>query len=161
MFHYDHFHVDLARHNGGRHICRPVIKFTPRRDLQPPDPARSWTALNEERQAPFRPAAPRPAMAQGPAPRGSVIPSTEPAVGGPIRLPGYVQGAEEVVIGDVEGEMIDPDNDPFALEDGNRRPPRPAAGQSVPAPQGSYTPRPAPPMGGERAAPSREWPPRF
>lgn len=40
MFHYDHFHIDLARHNGGKHICRPVIKFTPRYDLPPPDPAR-------------------------------------------------------------------------------------------------------------------------
>lgn len=40
MFHYDHLHLDLARHNGGKHICRPVIKFTPRYDLPPPDPAR-------------------------------------------------------------------------------------------------------------------------
>ena len=40
MFHYDHFHIDLARHNGGKHICRPVIKYTPRYDLPPPDPAR-------------------------------------------------------------------------------------------------------------------------
>lgn len=40
MFHYDHIHIDLARHNGGRHICKPVIKFTPRYDLPPPDPAR-------------------------------------------------------------------------------------------------------------------------
>jgi hypothetical protein len=39
-FHYDHFHIDLARHSGGKHICRPVIKYTPRYDLPPPDPAR-------------------------------------------------------------------------------------------------------------------------
>lgn len=32
MFHYDHFHLDLARHDprGQRHICKPIIKFTPR-----------------------------------------------------------------------------------------------------------------------------------
>jgi hypothetical protein len=28
--HEDHFHLDLMRHAGGHHICRPVIKFTPR-----------------------------------------------------------------------------------------------------------------------------------
>lgn len=30
--HYDHIHVDMARHNGGRHVCRPT--------LQMPDPQR-------------------------------------------------------------------------------------------------------------------------
>ncbi len=31
-FHYDHFHLDLARHDarGTRRVCRPVLKFTPR-----------------------------------------------------------------------------------------------------------------------------------
>jgi hypothetical protein len=31
-FHYNHFHLDLARHDprGERHVCKPVIKFTPR-----------------------------------------------------------------------------------------------------------------------------------
>jgi Extensin-like protein C-terminus len=28
-FHYDHIHMDLARHGGQRHICKPVIKWTP------------------------------------------------------------------------------------------------------------------------------------
>jgi hypothetical protein len=34
-FHYDHFHIDLARHDprGERRICKPVIKFAPRIDL--------------------------------------------------------------------------------------------------------------------------------
>ena len=32
MFHYDHFHLDLARHDPQqrRHVCRPTIKFEPR-----------------------------------------------------------------------------------------------------------------------------------
>jgi extensin-like protein len=32
LFHHDHFHLDLARHDprGQRHICKPVLKFTPR-----------------------------------------------------------------------------------------------------------------------------------
>ncbi len=31
-FHYDHFHIDLARHNprGERRICKPLLKFAPR-----------------------------------------------------------------------------------------------------------------------------------
>jgi len=34
MFHYDHFHIDLARHDprGERVICKPILKFTPRID---------------------------------------------------------------------------------------------------------------------------------
>lgn len=33
-FHYDHLHIDLARHDprGDRRICKPIIKFTPRID---------------------------------------------------------------------------------------------------------------------------------
>lgn len=41
-FHYNHIHLDLARHDprGTRHICRPIIKFTPRIDpRQAPQPA--------------------------------------------------------------------------------------------------------------------------
>jgi hypothetical protein len=30
MFHYNHLHMDLGRHAGGRQICKPVIKFEPR-----------------------------------------------------------------------------------------------------------------------------------
>jgi hypothetical protein len=29
-FHYNHLHLDLARHNGGRVICKPIIKFASR-----------------------------------------------------------------------------------------------------------------------------------
>jgi hypothetical protein len=33
-FHYDHLHLDLARHNprGDRRVCRPILKFEPRID---------------------------------------------------------------------------------------------------------------------------------
>ena len=36
-FHYDHIHIDLARHDprGERHICKPILKFTPRLDPEP------------------------------------------------------------------------------------------------------------------------------
>src|SRR3954468_767550 len=35
-FHYDHIHIDLARHDprGERHICKPILKFTPRVDTE-------------------------------------------------------------------------------------------------------------------------------
>ena len=41
-FHYDHLHIDLARHDprGYRRVCKPYIKFTPRID-----PERSQEAL--------------------------------------------------------------------------------------------------------------------
>jgi hypothetical protein len=34
-FHYDHLHIDLARHDpyGERRICKPILKFTPRIDV--------------------------------------------------------------------------------------------------------------------------------
>ena len=190
MFHYDHFHVDLARHNGGRSICRPIIKYTPRRDLPPPDPARGWMALDQSRQAPFPVAAARtsPALEQPLA-----------AGPGPVRLPGSGHVSEELAIGDVEGEMVDPDNDPFALEEGQPAPPRRQAGAvlsgplpgrlpaslpppeigpsrqpalSLPAPQlqqsQRWTPGPPPAARAAEARPAegraldaRPWPPRF
>ena len=38
MFHYDHFHIDLARHDprGERRICKPIVKFSPRLDRPQP-----------------------------------------------------------------------------------------------------------------------------
>jgi hypothetical protein len=45
-FHYDHIHVDLARHAKGRKICKPILKFTPRIDPDNPTPAESLQAMN-------------------------------------------------------------------------------------------------------------------
>lgn len=155
MFHYDHFHVDLARHNGGRAICRPIIKFTPRRDLPPPDPARGWTALNSEQQAPFQP---RAAQASA----RPLAPALPQATGGPIRLPGSGYVSEEVVIGDVEGEMIDPETDPFAAE-APAIPAQRAAPATVPVQPGqqSYRWSPGPSPSQPASQPARAWPPKF
>jgi hypothetical protein len=171
MFHYDHFHVDLARHNGGRSICRPVIKYTPRRDLPLPDPARNMNAFNQTRQAPFP-------LAQGAAQRPRAIDLADAgpmaAPGGPIRLPGSGHVSEEVVIGDIEGDVVDPDNDPFAIEEARRpgqpaQPARmgmPASATSLPVAPGQQSYRwssgpapaaPAPPV----ARAERPLPPRF
>jgi hypothetical protein len=42
VFHYDHIHLDLARHDprGQRHYCKPVLKFTPRQDVYSGAPVR-------------------------------------------------------------------------------------------------------------------------
>src|SRR5918998_5691298 len=42
MFHYDHFHLDLARHDprGERRLCKPALKFTPRQDVYTGAPSR-------------------------------------------------------------------------------------------------------------------------
>ena len=49
--HYDHLHIDLARHSKGRHVCKPIIKYTPNYNLPPPDPARVNSAQLTPRQA--------------------------------------------------------------------------------------------------------------
>lgn len=61
MFHYDHFHIDLARHDpaGRRRVCRPVIKFTPRLGEDavaqrpvPSQPAMTWRGSAPQRLPP-------------------------------------------------------------------------------------------------------------
>jgi Extensin-like protein C-terminus len=61
-YHYDHFHLDLARHAGGRTICKPVLKFMPN--------------LDPAKIKPYRPAAP---MATTPAPMHQATPSLQHA----------------------------------------------------------------------------------
>ena len=84
-FHYDHFHLDLARHDprGERHVCKPVLKFTPRlgtdgaseaappqrRQWQPAEPA---PTDQEEDDDPF-------AVSAKPAPQTTYASSPPPA----------------------------------------------------------------------------------
>jgi hypothetical protein len=35
VHHSDHFHLDLARHSRNRHVCKPILKFTPRTGTGP------------------------------------------------------------------------------------------------------------------------------
>ena len=61
-FHYDHFHIDLARHDprGERTICKPILKFMPRLDRaptageRPPATAAAEIPLDIEEDAPGR-----------------------------------------------------------------------------------------------------------
>ncbi len=135
-FHYDHFHIDLARHSKGRHICKPVIKYTPNYDLAPPDPARSVA------MAPVPPQrhdglpaqlATRPSSASdGLRPPGGIgsgayamagpglgtprynTPQPQPyrpeptpsEARGPLMLPGSVPPTEELILGDDEGNGV-------------------------------------------------------
>ncbi|AMJ63102.1 extensin-like domain-containing protein [Bosea sp. PAMC 26642] len=83
MFHYDHFHIDLARHSKNRHVCKPVIKYTPNYNLPPPDPARSYSSAQPLPQP--RAAAP---MVAG----GGMLRQPSDA----LRPPGAVQGGYPV-----------------------------------------------------------------
>lgn len=79
LFHYDHFHIDLARHARGRKICKPIIKYTPNYNLPPPDPARPYLSA----QPKDRGVVSAPVVASGPLLR-------QPGDG--LRPPGTVQG---------------------------------------------------------------------
>jgi hypothetical protein len=50
--HEDHFHLDLMRHASGHHICRPVIKFTPRTAAPMEAPAHPPVAPSQMQQEP-------------------------------------------------------------------------------------------------------------
>lgn len=78
-FHYDHFHIDLARHSKGRQICKPAIKYEPNYNLPPPDPARSVA---------LAPAAPQPRYEGLPA-QLATRPAPPPPPGG-LRPPGGI-----------------------------------------------------------------------
>ena len=84
-FHYDHFHIDRARHSKGRRICKPVIKYTPNYNLPPPDPTRPYSMAQTQ-------------------PRGAAPPAGTVVAGGGLlrqpgdglRPPGAVQGGYPV-----------------------------------------------------------------
>lgn len=83
--HYDHFHIDLARHAKGRHICKPVIKYTPNYNLPPPDPTRPYSSAQT--------------LPRGTAPAGGTMVAgggllRQPSDG--LRPPGAVQGGYPV-----------------------------------------------------------------
>jgi len=48
--HYNHFHIDLARHAKGRRICKPIIKYEPNYNLPPPDPARPYLSAQPQQR---------------------------------------------------------------------------------------------------------------
>ncbi len=80
-FHYDHFHIDLARHDprGQRRICKPTLKFEPR--IEPG----SQIVFNEAGSGPDL----APIDLEEDAPIGSVAPRQAPA---PQAAPVYSGG---------------------------------------------------------------------
>ncbi len=83
--HYDHFHIDLARHSKGRHICKPVIKHTPNYNLPPPDPTRPYSSAQT--------------LPRGVAPAGGTMVAGGGLLRQPndgLRPPGAVQGGYPV-----------------------------------------------------------------
>lgn len=98
-FHYDHFHIDLARHSKGRHICKPIIKYEPNYNLPPPDPARpDRMALQQPQQQPARQSLPPPMVAGA---SGGLL--RQPSEG--LRPPGTVSGGYPVAHQNVQGGL--------------------------------------------------------
>ncbi len=121
MFHYDHFHVDLARHGGGKRICKPRVDYTPNPNLMPPQPDRSgWSSARSQPAAGYgssamalaapRAAEPYGAQASGWSRGPQGMPLTQPGQaatsGGPLMLPGTSYLRDEVVVGDLEGQGV-------------------------------------------------------
>ena len=116
--HYDHFHIDLARHSKGRHICKPIIKYEPNYNLPPPDPARPYlSAQPAQRQN-------APMVASGPLLR-------QPSDG--LRPPGDMQRGYPVV-NNRTGQSLDQQR--RYIEEPSTEPLNP--------PRANYTPRPLP-----------------
>jgi hypothetical protein len=61
-YHYDHFHLDLARHASGRTICKPVLKFMPNLDPAKIRPYRPNPTAAPTAQAPPRSIHPTPGV---------------------------------------------------------------------------------------------------
>jgi hypothetical protein len=136
MFHYDHFHVDLARHGKGRQICKPRINAPEAPEFAPPQPDRGVLASAQGGSVPVGNGqayamtdAARPALAAGPmttipdrslppgwtqGPQGRSLdeaPRVASALangpaGGPLMLPGSSYLRDEVIIGDLEGQGV-------------------------------------------------------
>jgi hypothetical protein len=90
-FHYDHLHIDLARHNprGDRRICKPILKFTPRID---PEQSRqilqSVSAQGELPSAELEQDVPEESAAAGYAPDMPMgAPMAPPLVSAPVQSP--------------------------------------------------------------------------
>lgn len=121
-FHYDHFHIDLARHSKGRHICKPVIKYEPNYNLPPPDPARPDRMALQQQQPGMRETLPPPMVAGG---SGGLL--RQPSTG--LRPPGAVSGGYSVAHRAGQGGL-----------DGQRRYIEEGPQQATPR----YQPQPAP-----------------
>lgn len=78
-YHYDHFHLDLARHAGGRTICKPVLKFMPNLD---PSRIKPWRPMPQTTPVPQ--ATPLPHATPMP-PQTPLAPLALPAPGGAPR----------------------------------------------------------------------------
>lgn len=88
-FHYDHIHIDLARHSKGRQICKPIIKYEPNYNLPPPDPARPDRMALQQQQPGTRQTLPPPMVAGA---SGGLL--RQPSEG--LRPPGAVNGGYPV-----------------------------------------------------------------
>lgn len=117
-FHYDHLHIDLARHDprGQRRVCKPILKFTPRID-----PEQSRQILQSENASGDLPAI---EMEQDVAEEGIPSgPQSAPSMGRPMAPP---------VVSAPVSPQASPDYSEYA--------PEPPSGYSSRLPQQTYAP---------------------
>lgn len=98
-FHYDHFHLDLARHDakGARRYCRPKLEAPIRPAIQPygqPQAMPPLTAFGGQQTAPPTPIQPPVALSQRP-PQPLMAPPAGGLQGQANRLSGEVMETEE------------------------------------------------------------------
>jgi Extensin-like protein C-terminus len=170
MFHYDHFHLDLARHDprGVRRLCKPILKFTSRLDR--PDAAGpaatrqpdAWRSPNpqpdidiEEDSDPFAVSGQAPRQSLGSArpaqplsstsPSWSAVPPAPPARAYEARFtqppPMSAPGLSRIT------------SAPLAPPSAPQLPAPRARGQAYYQEPPSPRPTPAPPVGSARSAP--------
>ena len=106
--HYNHFHIDLARHARGRSICKPILKFEPRLPAYLAAGGQLSTRPGPVATAPQAP------YGSGFAPR----PQGLAATGQPLML-GVPGGGDEI------GDLIDEQGVVEAPESAPMRPPAP------------------------------------
>ncbi|MHB2167063.1 extensin-like domain-containing protein [Alsobacter sp. R-9] len=89
-FHYDHLHLDLARHSRGRTVCKPVLKFDPRLPAY---------LASRGQMTPRVAAAPAPAAPQARAP----LPTGRPMM---LGIPGLLGGGSDDLDDGGEGQGV-------------------------------------------------------
>lgn len=160
-FHYDHFHIDLARHDprGERGICKPLLKFAPRLDgtqqrLPAPRPAAPGEVppVDQEQEGPFdeneysgrQPAAPPTAHAL--AAQQTYRPPAQAQVQPRAQVQAYPASPARPPMAALPPEPVGG----FSADLPPRRPARPAVvAAAPPAPAGGYASEvpPRPPSG--------------
>lgn len=109
-FHYNHFHLDMARHNARNgHYCSPVVEVPPRPEFMPPDPAARSANARLEPAAPAERQVAATPYARTASPLDGQRIQTVPARKPPAKLPAYSPDPSILELpSDQEQEDFDP-----------------------------------------------------